>query len=228
MAKSIFKTSKQWLENNMDFRNLLQSRVILYFFFLVSLVNLYTFVSTGDGLYAAIFILVGYLTTFFSKNMIVILCLALVISNVLKYGSDVRVRDGFTADTSEDDVAKPEPAAKVDTKPLVKSEPEPATKVDAKPLTKPDTKPLSKPDTNANLDKLATLSDDKDTSGMKDKINKTIKSMDDKSMDPVQKENIKGLLELQSKIMTGVSNLAPLLKEAQAAMEQIKGGNFAL
>lgn len=79
----------------MDFSKLLESRIVLYFFVFVSAVNLYTNAVTGDGMYSAIFILVAFLTSFFSKNMIAILCIGVVVSNVLKYGKEISVKEGF-------------------------------------------------------------------------------------------------------------------------------------
>jgi hypothetical protein len=97
MQKGIIK----WINRSMDFSKLLESRIVLYFFVFVSAVNLYTNAVTGDGMYSAIFILVAFLTTFFSKNMISVLCIGVVVSNVLKYGkeisliNDVNRKEGF-------------------------------------------------------------------------------------------------------------------------------------
>jgi hypothetical protein len=79
----------------MDFSKLLESRLVLYFFVAISAVNLYTNAVTGDGMYSVIFILVAFLTTFFSKNMISVLCIGVVVSNVLKYGKEISVQEGF-------------------------------------------------------------------------------------------------------------------------------------
>jgi len=56
---------------------------------------LYTNAVTGDGMYSVIFILVAFLTTFFSKNMISVLCIGVVVSNILKYGKEISVQEGF-------------------------------------------------------------------------------------------------------------------------------------
>ena len=93
--KNTMKDSISWINKNGDFSNLLRSRIVLYLFFAISLVNLYSFAINGDVVYGSIFLIVGYLTTFFSKNMIVILCSALVVSNILKYGTEIRVKEGF-------------------------------------------------------------------------------------------------------------------------------------
>ena len=52
--------------------------------------------------FAAVFLLVGFLTSFFSKNMTVILVIAIVATNVLQFGSGVRASEGF-AEGNEDE-----------------------------------------------------------------------------------------------------------------------------
>ena len=91
MQKGLIK----WINRTMDFSKLLESRIVLYFFVFVSAVNLYTNAVTGDGMYSVIFILVSFLTSFFSKNMIAILCIGVVVSNILKYGKEISVQEGF-------------------------------------------------------------------------------------------------------------------------------------
>jgi len=91
MSWKILKTATKWINKNLNFSDLLKSRIVLYIFFFLSLVNLYTFAISGNGLYAGIFILTSFLTTFFSKNMIVVLCIGLVVSNILRQGIEIRV-----------------------------------------------------------------------------------------------------------------------------------------
>ena len=51
----------------------------------------------------AIFVLVGFMTTFFSKNMIVVLCIALVVTHILKFGIRTVISEGFEEE-EEDEV----------------------------------------------------------------------------------------------------------------------------
>jgi hypothetical protein len=97
MQKGLIK----WINRSMDFSKLLESRVILYLFVIISAVNLYTNAVTGHSMYSVIFILVSFLTTFFSKNMIVVLCIGVAVSNILKYGTQIRVEEGFESNDSE-------------------------------------------------------------------------------------------------------------------------------
>ena len=73
--------------------DLLHNKVLLYAVFIFSLLNLFLFANTGNYIYVAIFMLIGFITSFFSKNMMVILLLSLILTNILKYGSSLN--EGF-------------------------------------------------------------------------------------------------------------------------------------
>ena len=94
--RSKLSTSKNLITANMG--KILYSRPILYIILAICLFQLFVFTSIGDYYSAAIFVLVGFLTSFFSKNMLVILVIALVITNILKYGTKVR-QEGFDGDS---------------------------------------------------------------------------------------------------------------------------------
>ena len=96
--RSKLSTSKNHITANMG--KILYSRPILYVIFIICLFQLFVFTSIGDYYSAAIFVLVGFLTSFFSKNMLVILVIALVITNILKYGTKVR-QEGFDDETTD-------------------------------------------------------------------------------------------------------------------------------
>ena len=75
---------------------------VLYFVLMVALANLLYLSVEGNMAFAAVFLLVGFLTSFFSKNMTVILVIAIVATNVLQFGSGVRASEGF-AEGNEDE-----------------------------------------------------------------------------------------------------------------------------
>ena len=74
--------------------SLLYNRTLLYCIFFIALVNLYMLTLSGNYTFVAVFILVGFITSFFSKNMIVILVIAIAISNLLKLGLSGK-QEGF-------------------------------------------------------------------------------------------------------------------------------------
>jgi hypothetical protein len=79
---------------------LLHNRVLLYATFVFSLLNLVIFMVEKDFYSITFFILIGFLTTFFSKNMLVVLLLSLILTNILKYGSNLN-KEGMDEDEDE-------------------------------------------------------------------------------------------------------------------------------
>jgi hypothetical protein len=68
---------------------ILHNRTFLYIVFAFSLLNLYVFTVNREFVFITFFILFGFLTSFFSKNMVVILLLSAVLTNTIKYGSNL-------------------------------------------------------------------------------------------------------------------------------------------
>ena len=79
---------------------------VLYFILILSLANLFYLVTAKNYMFASIFILVGFITSFFSKNMMVILCIALTVTNVLQFGKNAAL-EGFDA-TEDETVTSPD------------------------------------------------------------------------------------------------------------------------
>jgi hypothetical protein len=71
-------------------KSILYNRAVLYFIFFLTLGYLFFLLVQTDYYTFAIFILIGFLTSFFSKNMIVILSLAMSVSFIFKYGTKIR------------------------------------------------------------------------------------------------------------------------------------------
>ena len=69
-----------------NFNPILQNRFVLYFLFLLALVQIVYFLNIWDLRSVVFFLIVGFLTSFFSKNMVVILLIALALTNIMKYG----------------------------------------------------------------------------------------------------------------------------------------------
>jgi hypothetical protein len=80
---------------------ILHNKYVLYLIFIIALVDLLTLVYTYDYYSASIFVLIGFLTSFFSKNMIVILCIAIAFTNIIKYGAKAGV-EGMTPNKTDE------------------------------------------------------------------------------------------------------------------------------
>ena len=97
MSKSNFKGKNNMLSNASTIFN---NVFILYFILILSLFNLFYLVTSANYMFASIFILIGFITSFFSKNMIVILCIALTVTNVLQFGRKSSFAEGFDSTDS--------------------------------------------------------------------------------------------------------------------------------
>jgi hypothetical protein len=108
------KISKQITSLN----HLLHNRFLLYLLLLVVIVDIVYLIDTRDYKSLTTLLIIGLLTTFFSKNMIVVLFLAITLTNVLKYGVHAsnhysNSMEGFTSDLDE---------GKLDEEPVSKKE----------------------------------------------------------------------------------------------------------
>lgn len=83
MAKTFFKKGEVAKMSHA----LLHNRFVLYFIFILAVSNVFHFVFTYDLSSVAVFIAAGLLTSFFSKNMVVIMVVAMVVANVFRIGN---------------------------------------------------------------------------------------------------------------------------------------------
>ena len=84
--------------------HILHNRFILYFILFVSILNIIGFTTNGNLLSPVIFILIGFLTSYFSKNMLIVLIVPLLITNILN--SSVSNMEGLDNEEEQD---KPKP-----------------------------------------------------------------------------------------------------------------------
>lgn len=68
-------------------KHLLYNRYVLIFIFILTIGNIVQLASQGDYFTCAVLLLVGFLTSFFSKNMVVIMVVGMAFANILKYGT---------------------------------------------------------------------------------------------------------------------------------------------
>jgi hypothetical protein len=162
-------SGKSLMKLSYNLNPILYNRVVLYFLAFLALVDIVYLLSCNDITSLAILVLVAILTTFFSKNMVVILVIALCITHVFKYGAASYVSEGMENNLdSKDDI--PIPPTK------------PPTKPDDKPPKKPiePTKPL-KPDTKKDADNIeyADLKNEyQDFKGIQDEIMTGLQKID--------------------------------------------------
>lgn len=94
MAKSFFsKLAKRSPSLGKSSKDLLHSRFVLYIVFIIAVSNLFHFIFSNDFMSCTVFIVAGLLTSFFSKNMVVIMVIAIVVTHVIRIGNNSI--DGF-------------------------------------------------------------------------------------------------------------------------------------
>ena len=79
----------------LNYGALLHNCYVMYFVLFLAVADLLVLSVGREYVFILIFLLVGYLTSFFSKNMMVILVVAIVATNVLRSGSGIRLSEGL-------------------------------------------------------------------------------------------------------------------------------------
>jgi hypothetical protein len=69
----------------------------------------------GDITTPLLFVLIGTIVAYFNKNMIIILVISLVFSNILKFGTKISVDEGFTDKEKTEEETAEKTAEKTDT-----------------------------------------------------------------------------------------------------------------
>jgi hypothetical protein len=80
--------------------NLLANKWVLYAMLILGVFDVFNFYQNGQMTSLYVFLFVGVLTSFFSKNMIVIIVTAIAISHIFTYGE--RMSEGFEDEEEED------------------------------------------------------------------------------------------------------------------------------
>ena len=70
--------------------DLLKNKYVLYFILLLALADLFLFARAGEIFFIIVFIVFGLLVSRFSQNMIIILSLSMILTNLVKYGVNLK------------------------------------------------------------------------------------------------------------------------------------------
>jgi hypothetical protein len=177
---------------------------VLYFFFIVSLAYVFYLSLSQNVVPICIFILVGFLISFFSQNMIVILFSALVFTHLYEWGNLSTV-EGFTNEEDEDKELedKEDEDKELEDKELEDKE------LEDKELEDED-KPTEKKETKSPT---PTLAKKKQLSGFTDKE-------DNENLSKIQ-EQTQALLNTHNELIKNIELLQPFLKQADSFTQSI-------
>ena len=78
----------------------LTNKWMLYLVLFSAIFDLFYFYQKGDMYALTIFFIIGFLVSFFSKNMVVILILAIALTHLIRYGKDLS--EGFEEEEKEE------------------------------------------------------------------------------------------------------------------------------
>ena len=204
----------------MKLKNLLYSSWTLYFVVFIVFFNIVGHALNGNYMAILFFILVSFLTTFFSKNMIVVLVLGIVAANILVYGPKRMSVEGFAnakkamADSGAD---SPSPFDVDDLD----------EKDDTAALSAKDFK-LDKVDSSNNQEKLKQKMDEFN------EVKKRIQTMKENLPKSVDKTNLNGeeldllnskfgeFLKLQENVLSNIGSLEKSIQSVDTLVKDIR------
>lgn len=181
------------LKMKYNFNPLLHNQFVLYLFLFMTLVQIVLFVSKNETTGIVLMCLVGLLTSFFSKNMTVILCVVLITTNLVKQGLTKAGYEGFEEKKDTKDDAEPK-------------------NDDAEPK-KDDAEPKKDDAVSKN-----GKSEEYDIPNSNEKSEKTKDDMK-RQIDELSKD-YPAFKELQDDLLEGLKKMDPLLDKAEAFMNK--------
>jgi len=198
MAKKMgLLTNAQTKIMKMNYFKVLNSRVLLYLVLILALCDLFYFAMEKDYLFCGIFILIGFLTSFFSKNMMVVLVIAIALTNILRFGKSSGINEGM--EDKQEDTAKEEDTTKDEE---FENEHSDEKQLEGATDAIVDLNSTSKP---SESKKTATSKKDDMVAGLD--------------------EQTANLIQQQKTLMKNMENLTPLLQNAENLMEKFQSLN---
>jgi hypothetical protein len=194
----------------LNYGALLHNCYVMYFVLFLAVADLLVLSVGREYVFVLIFLLVGYLTSFFSKNMMVILLVAIVATNVLRSGSGIRLSEGLeNAEEEEKPVESLENAEEEDKEKPVESLENADGEEDKPEEDKKEKKPEdAKPKTTESFD-------------LKTKNATSLTSSPIEGLDVLGDQTAQ-LISTQKKLMENMKTLEPMLTQAEKFMSQFE------
>ena len=140
---------------------ILYNRFVMYLILVLAIADLLFLAVGGELMLVATFLIVGFVTSFFSKNMIVIMTIAMVIVNIIRFGTGQKFEGLENEKPSEEEEAKKkeEEAKKKEEETKKKEEDEKKKEEDAKKKEEKDDEAKKKMDDKKATEKFTSVSD---------------------------------------------------------------------
>ena len=198
VMKTVTKTAKEMMTN----------KYVLYTLLLLAILNVLAFLITNNFISLAVFALVGLLTTYFTKNMSVVLLVSLVVSSFLHISKATvekmtNMKDGVKESgeeaDSEDEAESDDEAEELQESAQPKKDKVKGHVEDDAPMTKGK---------QHKLNHQATVEESYSN------IHGILGSKNFKKMT----QDTKKLLDQQTKLTESLNNMAPILKNAESVL----------
>ena len=176
---------------------ILNNVFLLYLVLFISISDLLYMASNGAYVNVGVFVLAGYITSMFSKNMMVIMLVALAITNIYALGKSIVVKEGLTVDNDDEEEID------IDTKLKEEGEKDKKEEAESKKKHKKQHKDMDKDELGEEFEKEAMTSDEKLPTGFKEALSKL--------------ENPETL-----KTIEGLKELAPMIEQMSKMIEMMK------
>ena len=175
-----------------NFAPVLQNKLVLYAFLAMTIIRIVFFANSGDMAAIITLGLVGFITSFFSKNMIIILFVALTVSSLLSYGIKANINEGMEDGTDETEEA------------------------DAEDITKEGVENQDDSENTESSDKNTKKSTDKNTSSNDSTEETNAEAYENKEkLKQGLKKDYPEFQQVQADIMKGIEQMDPLLQKAE-------------
>ena len=139
---------------------ILYNRFVMYLILVLAIADLLFLAVGGELMLVATFLIVGFVTSFFSKNMIVIMTIAMVIVNIIRFGTGQKFEGLENEKPSEEEAKKKEEEAKKkEEETKKKEEDEKKKEEDAKKKEEKDDEAKKKMDDKKATEKFTSVSD---------------------------------------------------------------------
>ncbi len=179
--------------------NLLRNKYVLYILLFLAVTNILGYLAMRDFDALSLFVAVAVVTYYFSKNMIVILGLAILVTALFKGSVHFGVKEGLVGEraaTEKEEEEVEEAFAELDDD---DEEEGPTGRID------------SEPDLAKRIDKAGT---------MEESYNNLQNILGNNGMDKLTKET-QSLIEQQSNLMKQLEGLGPIMENAQNLMSKL-------
>ena len=178
--------------------NLLRNKYVLYILLFLAVTNILGYLAMRDFDSLSLFVATTVVTYYFSKNMIVILGLAILVTALFKGSAHFSVKEGLVGERAATEKEEEEVE-------------EAFTELDDDEEEGPTGRVDSEPDLAKRIDKAGT---------MEESYNNLQNILGNNGMDKLTKET-QSLIEQQSNLMKQLEGLEPIMKNAQNLMSKL-------